>query len=69
MNASLASDISPREREVLGHLARGLTNVEIAEALQISPHTVKTHVISLFNKFGTTKRTETAVLAVRLGLV
>ena len=68
-NGSLESDISPRELEVLELLARGMTNVEIADELMISPHTVKTHVISLFNKFGTTKRTQTAVMAVRLGLV
>ncbi len=69
VNAALESDLSPREREVLGLLARGMTNIEIADELMISPHTVKTHVIGLFNKFGTTKRTQTAVMAVRLGLV
>lgn len=57
--------LSGREVDVLRQLAQGSTNVEIAAALGISPHTVKSHVIHIFNKFGVNDRTQAAVLATR----
>ena len=56
--------LTERESEVLGLLARGLANKQIAAALGISEHTVKFHVSSIYNKLNVTNRTE----AVREGL-
>ena len=61
--------LSDREVDVLRQVARGSTNVEIAAALGISPHTVKSHVIHIFNKFGVNDRTQAAVLATRHGII
>ncbi|MEW6085467.1 MAG: response regulator transcription factor [Chloroflexota bacterium] len=56
--------LTERELEVLGLLARGLANKQIAVELGISEHTVKFHVSSIYNKLAVTNRTE----AVRAGL-
>ena len=61
--------LSPREREVLGLIARGLTNRQIAEALVISEHTARNHVSTILDKLGLSRRTEAAVYAARLGLI
>jgi len=50
--------LTPRELEVLGAIAEGLTNKAIARRLEISLHTVKFHVESLFRKLGARTRTE-----------
>jgi non-specific serine/threonine protein kinase len=60
--------LSPREREVLGLLAKRSTDKEIAEALFISRHTVETHVKHVLAKLGAANRREAAALAVRHGL-
>lgn len=61
--------ISNREMEVLQLLSEGKTNKEIAKALWISEQTVKTHVAHIFDKLGTSDRTETVARALRNGLV
>ena len=61
--------LSNREMEVLQHLSEGNTNKEIAKALWISEQTVKTHVAHIFDKLGTSDRTETVATALRSGLV
>jgi len=61
--------LTPREIEVLGLLAEGLTNQEIAERLVVSPTTVKTHVQNILQKMGVSDRTQAAVYAVRCGLI
>jgi DNA-binding NarL/FixJ family response regulator len=53
---------SHREREVLAHVAAGLTNCEIAEALFLSESTVKSHLSSAFAKLGVRSRKEAAAL-------
>ncbi len=58
---------SNREREVLGLLARGGSNREIAEQLQISASTVKVHVEHILAKLEVSDRTQAAVRAVQLG--
>jgi DNA-binding CsgD family transcriptional regulator len=56
--------LTPREFEVLAALAEGLTNKAIARRLEISLHTVKFHVESLFRKLGARTRTEAVAKAV-----
>ena len=58
MRAPKQSGLTRRETEVLGCVARGLTNAEIAETLVLSPHTVGDHVKSLFEKLGVASRQE-----------
>jgi two-component system, NarL family, nitrate/nitrite response regulator NarL len=58
-----------REREVLRLLASGKTQVEIANELFISPHTVATHIQRILEKLGSHSRAEAVALAFRLGLV
>jgi DNA-binding NarL/FixJ family response regulator len=55
--------LTPRELEVLGALAEGMTNKAIARRLNISLHTVKFHVESLFRKLGARTRTEAVAKA------
>ncbi len=61
--------LSPREREVLALIARGLTNRQIAETLVISEHTARNHVTSILDKLGLSRRAEAAAYAARLGLL
>jgi DNA-binding CsgD family transcriptional regulator len=53
-----AYSLTPREREVLGALARGGTTAEIASELYLSPHTVRDHVKTVYEKFGVSSRGE-----------
>ncbi|PAX09201.1 response regulator [Sphingomonas lenta] len=57
--------LTPREREVLDLLAEGGTNKHIAQALGVSPGTVKAHVERVIAKLGVRDRTQAAVLAVQ----
>lgn len=61
--------LTAREREVLGHVARGLTNRQIAGALSITEKTVSVHVSNLLFKLGLESRTQAALYAARTGLV
>lgn len=61
--------LTPREREVLSHLARGARNKEIAEKLLISERTVKFHVGIIFQKLGVSNRAEAVSRAIQKGLV
>jgi DNA-binding NarL/FixJ family response regulator len=60
--------LSPREREVLALVAEGRSNRAIAEALFVSPNTIKTHVASLLNKLQADSRAQLAAIAARHGL-
>jgi DNA-binding NarL/FixJ family response regulator len=50
--------LSARERQVIQHLAAGMTNREIAHTLGLSPHTVKNYLFRIFDKLGVSSRTE-----------
>src|SRR5688500_13453516 len=61
--------LTAREREVLGLLARGMSNPQIAARLAISEHTAKFHAGQILAKLGAATRTEAVVIAARRGLV
>jgi NarL family two-component system response regulator LiaR len=61
--------LTPREREVLALIARGMANKRIARELGVSEKTVKAHVGHVLAKLGVTDRTQAALHAVRAGLV
>jgi DNA-binding NarL/FixJ family response regulator len=61
--------LTPREREVLELIARGLSNKRIARELGLSEKTVKTHVGHVLAKLDVTDRTQAALYAVRAGLL
>lgn len=68
-SASVPQTVTQREREVLGHLARGRSNKEIAQQLGISPSTAGTHVESLYRKLGVSTRAAAALVASKWGMV
>jgi len=62
-------ELTPREREVLALVGRGLSNAEIADELVLSPLTAKTHVARLFSKLDARDRAQLVVVAYETGLV
>lgn len=65
----LPDPLTPREMDVLRLLVEGLTNQGIAQALTLSPGTVKSYLQTVFQKLDASDRTQAAVKAIRLGLV
>jgi NarL family two-component system response regulator LiaR len=66
---TIRSELSDRELDVLRLIANGKDNSEIAEALHISPKTVKNHISNILMKLQIENRIQAAVYAVRSGIV
>jgi NarL family two-component system response regulator LiaR len=67
--SATSDDLTPRETEVLRQVALGLSNREIAQALDIGEETVKTHVGNVLSKLGALNRAQATVQAIKRGLV
>jgi DNA-binding NarL/FixJ family response regulator len=67
--AARDAGVTPREEQVLRHVAFGLSNDEVARSLQISVETVKEHVANLLRKLNVNDRTQAAVWAVKVGVI
>ncbi|WP_067135951.1 response regulator [Microtetraspora malaysiensis] len=61
--------LSPRELEVLGHVAEGLSNRQISKRMFLSETTVKTHLVRVYAKLGVDSRTAAVAVATRRGLI
>jgi len=61
--------LTPREVQVLQHLAKGLANKEIADVLNISDHTAKDHLSSILSKLKVVDRTEAVTTALQRGII
>lgn len=68
-DASAGVGLTPRENEVLGHIAAGLSNREIADRLTVSLSTVQTHYAHIIEKLNLRNRTELVKYALRHGLI
>ncbi len=62
-------ELTPREVEVLQHLAKGMANKQIAEALHITEYTVKDHLKNILAKLRVADRTEAVTVALRRGII
>jgi non-specific serine/threonine protein kinase len=67
--AAIYDQLTQREREVLGFLARRLTDQEIADSLFVSRRTISNHASRIFGKLGVDNRRQAAAVAARLGLI
>jgi len=65
----MTAGLSPREREVLELVAKGLTNKEVANTLQISQFTVRNHLNHITEKLEVTDRTEAIFVAIQTGII
>jgi LuxR family maltose regulon positive regulatory protein len=66
---AIAESLTPRERGILGLIAEGQSNKEIAQSLGIAPETVKSHVKNIFDKLSVEKRAQAIARAQSLGLL
>lgn len=61
--------LSPREVEILGAVAAGMSNKRIARQFEVSPNTIKFHLQAVFDKLGVASRAEAVAVAMRRGLL
>jgi len=71
MNKSpeVGSDLTERERQILGLMVDGLNNSQIAEKIFLSPSTIKFHVSAILSKLGVTNRVEAVALSVKHDII
>ncbi len=62
-------NLTPREKEILTLLAKGLPNSELAEVLGLSIHTIKSHLENIYRKLNVTNRTEAVTFVLSRGLI
>lgn len=65
----IASPLTPRELEILGHKAKGLLNKQVAHMLGISEQTIKNHMASILRKLEVNDRTQAVIMAMRHGWI
>ena len=61
--------LTPREVEVLGYVARGLANKEIADLLGTASGTIKMHIQNILEKLGASDRTHAVTIAIQRGIL
>lgn len=66
---AFVSPLTPRETEILTHIAKGYLNKQIASTLNISEQTIKNHITSILRKLDANARTQAVVTAIKLGLI
>ena len=66
---AFVSPLTPRETEILTHMARGQFNKQIAQVLNISEQTIKNHITSILRKLDANARTEAVITALKRGLI
>ena len=67
--ASIETQLTPREQEILRLVALGLSNVELSDTLLVTENTVKTHIKNILGKLHMKNRREAAAYAARLGFI
>lgn len=68
-SGSRPSDLTTREREIIGKVAAGMSGAEIASELVLSPETVRTHIRNAMTKLGASTRSQAVVLAMEQGQI
>ncbi len=68
-SSAVKDEFNEREVKILLLIARGYSNVEIAESLYLSPGTVRNYISSIFSRLGAADRTQAAISALRNGLI
>lgn len=61
--------ITNRERDILVHLAQGMTNKQISKCLMLSPSTVRNHISNIFTKLKISNRSQATAIAIYAGLL